>query len=446
MKKIISIILCFIVGCMMTLTASAFETPYNDNADFLWGVNVHSPATAVSYKLVSLEDQVHYAAQLGVKIIRIDITKNMDVSYLDTFVGLCNQYGIKVMFALTSCIEVDEPENAEMIVNGYAERYNGKNGKFKVDYFQFKNEVDLTLMNESGIHDSGETVSSYPEESLKKYLTLFKAMQNGLDKADTTAESVINISWLHYGYLKYLSDNGLKWDIVGLDWYSDMKNQDLKTYLSQLLTLFPEQKLIICESNVQLTENDDYNDINNWNVLLDFIKDSYDFSKSNPRFIGFIVYELLDSPNNLVNKYESNFGLIKADVSQNNTYIDIENKAIYSKIQQIFGGKQISKISSDFLDLSVYDEFSGTANFEDSSSSSSSENGFTDKTIESSDKDNGYINGEEIPVEVKTNKQIVTKTIFDIPWLFLILTSVGMIVIAVGVVLFFVMRTKKKFK
>ncbi len=444
MKKIVTIVLCFIIVCMMSLTVSASESSYTDNANFLWGVNIHSPATSVPYKLVSLEDQIHYAAQLGVKIIRMDITKNMDVLYLDKFVGLCNQYGIKVMFALTSCVEVEEPQNAEMIVNGYAERYNGKNGKFKVDYFQFKNEVDLTLMNESGFHDSGETISSYPEESLKKYLTLFTAMQSGLDKADTTAESVINISWTHYGYLQYLLDNGLKWDVVGLDWYADMKNQDLKTYLSKLLTLFPKQKLMICESNSRLTDIDDYNDINNWSVLLDFIKDSYEFSKSNSRFIGFIVYELIDSTNNTVSKYESNFGLIKAEVTQNNSYIDLEKKAIFSKLQQLFGGKQVSKISSDFLDLSVYDNASGTVDFEDSSPSSEYSPTYdnsapVDESIDSTEK-------TEIPIQVDTVKQIVTKKTFDIPWLFLILSSVGMILVAAGITVFFIIRTKKKFK
>lgn len=247
MKRFVSVLLSLvIISLLFSLPIYADETAINLDdypvltyrSDFLWGQNMHNNRRGFDSPDEYSEEAIYYAAKMGCKLMRYQgqyLTD--DFTETDRVIGLCNKYGMKVMLCLFP-ETVDEPTQSDLddityYVKTFANRYNGKNGRGKVDYFQLWNELEIDLMSAkygtSGATQGDSTANYYcvsveGKGDLVEWTKNMKAAIKGLKEADTDAKSIINFSWKAFGCVKYYYENGVDFDIVGWDWYASTYN------------------------------------------------------------------------------------------------------------------------------------------------------------------------------------------------------------------------------
>ena len=260
---------------MSARAASEFTT----RSDFSWGINGHN-LTYKSYPIRNLEEQIRLAAELGVDIYRFNFNpKNgSDYSYLDRVVDWTQRYGMELMLVMD-----DFGPDADVLRTRFetvASRYNGRNGHGLIRYIQVFNEVDVWAMTTEDFPDADNRVSGdgtnkthYSAMALAQVLEKFKAGVAGVKAGNSECKVVINISYLHTYLFDYLKDNGVEWDLTGLDWYANMQNGSFDNILTRLSTRYP-QDIIICETNIwpftESMESDYENDT-------DFLPQKYTF-------------------------------------------------------------------------------------------------------------------------------------------------------------------------
>ena len=453
MRKIIALLFSLI------LLLSNFYIPvsadsasiYKGRDDFIWGMNLHSPAYP-SYKEATLEEQIHLSAELGVKLLRVNISVD-NLEWSDKFVELCGAYGIKVMAVVN--LRNESTDYITFLYQALATRYDGKDGRGKIDFFQLDNEIDLYILPKmwGSMGVNGTKTTEYRVKDLEEFRDKFKAAIAGIKASGSDAETVINFSYHHYGFLTYMVEQGVDFDILGLDWYDSQgktiiddipsTNNDViyPGILPDLAEKF-DKDILICESNcMQSDENRfDNSKIDDWQVLLDLMAEAYSFD----RCIGFVIYELLDEPTHS-NIREATLGLIECDTNGN-----IGNKkTIYNKIQSGLGGGTLKKITESELDFSAYEAIGN--NNDDSTentempeiSVSVIENTDTllEATVETEDKTENSVEPEIITKRINE-----TKTDYAIPWYLVIIFSAVMMLIAGGICFLVVFLDKKRNK
>ncbi len=257
---------------------------------FLWGVNGHADTTnSYVYPRNQLDLQMSKAAALGSGIYRINLSpyynaasQTYDWSYLDEVVNTAYDKGMKIMLVLYDGLG-GEYDTAYYWNRGrdLALRYKGK-----IAYYQMGNELDIACI--LGSQYDGSAFWMYNAD---KYATLrnrLKALSEGLHAGDPYVKRVVNIGWMHTGFLEQLNADGVQWEVNALDWYWDMGN--MMTVLNKMQT-YPQQEILIAETNINdgtmaVTEKQqaDY--------IVQTAKKIYYQAPSKVK--GFIVYELFD--------------------------------------------------------------------------------------------------------------------------------------------------------
>ncbi|MCQ2450010.1 MAG: glycosyl hydrolase 53 family protein [Clostridia bacterium] len=311
------------------------------------------------YGTEKLEEQVHLAAEMGCKILRNNFDIN-DISHVDTFVKLCNAYGIQIMLEYGGNIKSSGSETQRQedytIFKMIANRYNGKNGHGKIDYIQMENELDVYFAQQvasyGGYFGNGDSISNYPQDDLKRVCNNLKNASAAIRDADSDVRIVINAGWMHYGMFQYFQNEGLDYDILGWDWYTDMSSNFLgqgKTAFGIYDTLDSmfHKPIIICETNTWNNGPVDEDDPAAWDGLVKICEDAY----SKPNVIGCIFYQMCDQLNfEKEGSYEreAHFGFIYADKFGNMT----GKKAAYDRFQYICGGMLQPMITLESLEES----------------------------------------------------------------------------------------------
>ena len=334
LKRIILFITVVSVFMSSFTTYAAKADPVlTSREDFLWGACMHTPSiNATIYGEKNTEEQIHLAAKMGAKIIRTGIASN--VTHTDKVVRLANAYGMKVMAVISipgKTFDADAEVDLQRIKDTYqtwATRYDGKHGFGKIDYIQIDNEMYKELMGRFGVATEGSSISNYNLSDLAVLTPQVKAATEGIKASGSDVKSVINFAFRHYGMLDYFYQNGVEWDVVGHDWYSDGIQYDIsrgKTPYQIGDELYEKfgKEVILCEHNVLGTGFDfDDNDVSNWDILVDTMEDYY----KREYVIGAIFYEICER--------EAHFGLC---FTKTNGEI-IGPKPIYTRIQKIIGG------------------------------------------------------------------------------------------------------------
>lgn len=434
MKKIISLISAIIFAAAAVINVSAADSAYSTRKDFIWGVNGHRYNQA-GYQREYLEDQIKTAAELGVKLYRIDLSASLGFDYIDEVVSLCNAYGMKVMAVLTQL--GSKLELVQVQANAFAQRYNGKRGYGKIDYFQIENETEIGMLQKKWGNSApmGKEISDYFTEDLEYYYEIFSYAAKGIRAADTDAKICINMSYYHYGPFKYYCEKGLDFDMIGLDWYENMG--DISMVLDELVANF-DKEIFICETNVWDDEMAyDNSSFEDWRTVLDYMKIAYEY----PQVKGLAFYELLDQV--AIEGVEGIFGLVECD----STGKIGTPKAIYNEIQRILGGKEMKRITLEEIrakfpveepeissESSVSSQVTQQENHESSQQESSSS-----QTVESQ---------ETVVIQPEDNIQnvTVTRTSYHFPLALFIGISAVLVLISGGVIGFYFWRIKKSGK
>ena len=478
-----------------TIFPSAAENSTNNEvldyrSDFLWGQNMHTNNRGTDAPDKYSEEALHLAAKLGVKMIRYQANYvHQNFTEADQIIGLCNKYGIKVMLCIFPN-NVDEPnqEDLDLITQTtktYAERYNGKNGRAKVDYFQLWNEleIDLQAAKYGTGATTGQSIDNYyttsvaGKDDLIEWTKLMKAATKGIREADTDAKIVINFSWVAFGCIRYYIKEGVDFDYVGWDWYAQSFDPDIaeknfyaamyggiietgsnKYDVMGLRKAIPDKDVIICESNTWVQGyahsggySDENMDLESYQPFIRQMKLAYqqDWIK------GFCAFKLTDSPSHVVES-EKHYGFVSVKPGGE----IIAPKPIYYEYQKKIGGTDnIERLLKSSIDLEPYEVFKvktqddTNMNQNLSTDSSNSNNDLIDSSpmFDFSDTENNdTLNEDDLNQETTIKpKDIYKKTISTIaatemPWLLIILASVGMLVVfAAGIITFLILYKKK---
>lgn len=328
--------LCFSFGLLAPMTAAAAaDASVSGRSDFVWGVNGHNRGYA-AYPEKELEKQLHLAAELGVKMYRFNFNPSTmsDLNYLDKVVKLAEAYGMELMLVMDGTDGSSEVLKSRFQM--VASRYDGRSDHGRIRYIQVFNEVDVALMREThpnGGEGDGSTERDYRKSSLDAYQKKFQAAIDGIKAGCSDTKAVINFSYRHTYMLEYFKDHGLKWDLIGLDWYSNMG--DISGILDVLLSKFSHD-IILCETNYWPEANNGYDA--NVSYLPNLMKQVYRY---NNRIKGLIIYELLDEMRYEKDKGsfegESHFGLVHCDENGNIGAV----KPAYTAVQKLLDGRSL---------------------------------------------------------------------------------------------------------
>lgn len=488
MKKIISVLFAFLI-CVNSFLITALpvfaqtdntETVLDWRDDFLWGQNMHNSKRGYDSPDKYSEEALYYAAKQGVKLIRYQGQYiEDDFSETDRFIGLCNKYGIKVMLCVWPNFGVDEPTQDDldyvtMYTKAFAERYNGKNGRAKVDYFQLWNEEEIGMMRAKygATATSGDLTSNYftisveGSEDLVEWTKNYKAAVKGIREADTDAKIVINFSSRAFGCVRYYQEQGVDFDYIGWDWYAKGTTEQAETAFYEVIngwkddydnwhdglrTVFPDKDLIICESGMDMNYIDDIKNID-YTPFLGILDDIYSISWIK----GLCAFKLTESPSH-PQAAEKAHGHI--DVEPGGKII--APKQLYYDYQYLIGGdNSIEKLQKSSIDLKPYEalkvytqddshlEIDNNLSSDNSASNGSIDGHLSNETTSSSDlsktEETPIIETVEIKPEDIYNKTTTTITHNKMPWILIISVGVGMLVLfGAGFATFILIKRKK---
>ncbi|NCD72390.1 glycosyl hydrolase [Mucilaginibacter agri] len=158
---------------------------------------------------------------------------------------------------------------------------------------------------------TGNKVTDYDPARFKIVAAYLKGMDEGVKSTDPVCRTMIDASWLHYGFLQMLQDYGVNFDIVAYHWYSEMEGAaanapyNIPDITVKLASLFTKP--------IWFTEvNKRYNTTLTYEYDQDmFFKKFLVKCRNNPRVHALIVYELFDEPQKISNLLEANYGIIK---------------------------------------------------------------------------------------------------------------------------------------
>jgi hypothetical protein len=205
---------------------------------FHWGVNGH-PAVQEGYRQVPIAAQLDLVVELGAKWYRCDWGQGAlgaNPAVYDTLVDEAARRGIRllpVIFADTSCrskrplaqIRAEAERFARTLVGRYRSR---------ITHWELDNELDNWAMVHKGEKCPNDLVwqwgdphgndpNHFQEDRYQKAQAELEGLHAGVKAADPAAKTIVNSSWIHYGFLeRLLGQDRVPIDILGWHWYSEM--------------------------------------------------------------------------------------------------------------------------------------------------------------------------------------------------------------------------------
>ena len=283
------------------------------STNFILGMNGH-PLSREAYKSITPYNQIKLLKDLGIQSYRIDIKADAlgSVSESDNLLELlkqANAVNIQILptiylTGLDYGLDNTSLNNRGIALGkGFVEKY----GSY-IDTYELGNlEENAVLKNGT----SGSKVSDYDSVKLRKLAYFLKGLNYGIKTFDTNSKTIVNASWLHYAYLQLLINEGLQYDIVGYQWYSNMDDNalnnfgisDISVKLSSLFSK-PIWFTLASKKDGSLNGTEDAQD--EW--LRSFVAKV----KSNSAVKAVFANELLDEPNLLnVPEGEKFYGVVK---------------------------------------------------------------------------------------------------------------------------------------
>lgn len=361
MNKLVSLTVCIVMlfisfsfaGCSKTNTSSASSTMANKEDTLNFGMNIHNSAYE-SYPAKDIEKNIKSCKELGMDIVRYNqcSTEPKKIAEIKKVSKLCHENGMKLMLVVdstqhyTMALPLDE---IELKMEKYYHELSSALGD-AVDIYQIFNEMDVHCINgnSDSIFAPQADGHNYDCIMYERSVVAVKGALKGIRKANSKAKTCVNFSWLHTALIYRLYEEGCRFDIIGIDWYSDCQEiSSIEDLINEVTKNIPDSDIMICETNYWMNLLDRYpqehkeslKDAEKRNKLqAEWVPEFIDtlIDCNNPRLKGIILYELLDEPNfeEDSGKYqgESHFGFIECDRKGQN---QIKKPAFFSLQQKV---------------------------------------------------------------------------------------------------------------
>jgi hypothetical protein len=296
-----------------TASVSATQAVSLKGATLELGINGHPLGTA-PYTSTPATKQIQLLKDMNMTWYRVDVMSTSDGSI--TVPNLWNPLqqaaaagGVKILpmlYPRTLDYSVSETESynrGKKIGSDFAAKY----GKY-FTYYNLANELDLKCLLAG---KDGRKSTDYDQAKYAVIRGYLRGMDEGIKSQDADAKTMIDASWVHYGFLQMLDSDGVKFDIVAYHWYSEMETAaagniyKITDITQKLSSLFPNKPIWFTEINNRYKSTSTTYEADQTKFISNFIQKC----KNNPQVKVAMVYELFNEPDK--NELEANYGIFK---------------------------------------------------------------------------------------------------------------------------------------
>lgn len=329
------------------------------------GMNIHRwGEPCFSYPKEMLDQNLDSCKELGIDIIRYNNSSRDDeavgnAKYVSEQVKIRNmQFMLVIDDPNWKSSDLTGPlENLEKFYEDYMYRVSS-NLKGNIDIYQLFNEMDVTGMRGDIANiilpgKDGKEKGEYDSVIWERAMASVKGALKGIKRGDPDAKTSINFAWWHTAMLYEMYDRGCRFDIIGLDWYSDCEDiSSIDLLIDDVKQHIPESDFTICETNFwmhpmgrdpiekqEALKVKETRDANQAKWVPEFIQKIVDMNE--PKIKSIIFYELLDEPifERKKGGYygESHFGFIECDENGGNQVRKPVFYTLQNKIKEVKG-------------------------------------------------------------------------------------------------------------
>lgn len=340
MKKLLPYLILIIVivlaawGGYYFSRGSGVKTIRNLQQPFLWGTTMRPFALAV-YSKSNWAKQLDLQKNAGIQYARVgwvNDSKYSNFQFHDALIKAIKDKGLSVYFGFednNNIFTVADPYQA-----GYDMAYKISNHyKGQIKYYQLLNEAASGSLK--GGQYSGENQSDYDMVKYNKTKEWLKGASDGIKKGDPAANRIITDQWLHFAFFEMLKRDGVNYDILGWDWFSDMGFMgdklagDGRAVLDHLKDF--NKPIILVEVNAR-PEGKNGQGGQNEDKQAAFIQQMADWAYGTGVIKGFFVHELIDSQTKTYTDY---YGLISVKKDEAGKIVPGEPRKAYYVLKDI---------------------------------------------------------------------------------------------------------------
>ena len=304
--------------------------------DLLWGVNGHNSGYA-AYKAENLDEILQLAADMGCNIYRFNYNPvDMNgINYVRNIVNKCHALGMQFMLVMDNY-----GGSTQDIANRMA--FTARHLGDEIEYFQIFNETDIycSQSDSGGLYNAsdytGISRDYYNPRRVTEMVTKMKAAMTAFQAENPTGKVVVNFGRTHITMMDFYIEAGLKWDVMAIDNYEVWNDRgwDYYDYFRDWEARYPGYDFMIAECNYPYL-NGMATEQQQLQWLDTFLRKMNDYQSD--RFLGVIIYELLDQPDyeKQLGRYhgESHFGMVYTDANNN----PAQPKPAYYHVQKLLG-------------------------------------------------------------------------------------------------------------
>lgn len=275
------------------------------------GINGH-PLGTIAYTSVPAERQIELLKSMGMSIYRFDVksiinTGRITVPYLyNPLKRAADAAGIELLPMLyPRTLSFNDNESVayhkgRTLADRFAREYKGH---FKV--VNIANELENRIIYPMR---AGDDPSHYDLKRFRTIAAYLKGMNDGIKAKAPEMKTLVNANWMHWMYLKMLEEHGVRFDIVGYQWYDEMDRLAARNYRIDDMTQFLSSKfnkpIWFTEINVRNSDNTTKEVAQN-----DFINSFLEKCRRNPQVEAAIIYQLFDEPEKTFQ--DAHYGIFK---------------------------------------------------------------------------------------------------------------------------------------
>jgi len=281
----------------------------------VWGINTH----AKTFDGVSAADQLDLAKQMGFTSLRVDVydASPTTIAWLSHLLTEADYRGMTILPTI-----VPSAASGTSEATAYAWGYQTASAlaaAFPSLSWEAGNEMDMYAVKPG---TSGQSTSDYDDAIYAIVRGSIKGMSEGIHQTDPTANVVVGIAGLHFGFLQRLVNDGVSWDITSEHYYAppgsaghidegaDFLFGSLATFGKPIMmTEFNQQQGYILSPSEQVG-------------TITAMMDAMDGLASKYNIIGAYLYELLDEPD--LDPSEAHYGMASATGVLNTTGLAIQ--------------------------------------------------------------------------------------------------------------------------
>lgn len=195
----------------------------SENKGFVFGIHTNAfVANTIGdpYQPDNVDKALKLAKQLGVQYLRINFEGQGLYQASDDLIDRVLKADLKPVLIVESSLPAAEFFAQESYQRGFqlgqevASHYRSQ-----VRYFQLANEV--SGMTIKPLH-TGEKIQDYDPQ---KYLVLknwIKGLSDGIKEGNSKAKRVVSSNWIATAVIDELIKDGVEFEIIGWNWFSDM--------------------------------------------------------------------------------------------------------------------------------------------------------------------------------------------------------------------------------